>query len=159
MLSVTSQYALRALAQLAKGADQESMLGKELAAKADIPPNYLAKVLLSLKNAGVLGTARGSRGGYWLVRAPEQIKLIEIVQIFDQMQSPQPCILGERDNCCQADPCQAHLRWQEIRTAYMTFLQTTTIADISSSDRSSDSDTNATTLISDGSLKNQRSAI
>lgn len=130
MLSVTSQYALRALAQLAKNSDQESMLGKELATKADIPPNYLAKILLSLKNAGMLGTARGSRGGYWLEKDPEQIKLIEIVQIFDQMQGPQPCILGEKDSCSCEQPCQAHQRWHEIRTAYMDFLMSTTIADL-----------------------------
>jgi Rrf2 family protein len=72
------------LAQLARERKERSMLGKELAERAEIPPNYLAKILLSLKNAGMLGTARGSRGGYWLVREPQTIKLIEIVQIFDQ---------------------------------------------------------------------------
>ncbi|HWR15555.1 MAG TPA: Rrf2 family transcriptional regulator [Terriglobales bacterium] len=135
MLSVTSQYALRALAQLARQRKSHSMLGKDLASKADIPPNYLAKILLSLKNAGVLGTARGSRGGYWLVRPPDEIKLIEIVQLFDQMQTPQPCILGERDDCSETDSCTAHQKWHEIRKAYMEFLQGTTIADIASSEK------------------------
>lgn len=134
MLSVTSQYALRALAELAKNRETPSMLGKELATKAAIPPNYLAKILLSLKNAGVLGTARGSRGGYWLVRPPEAIRLIEIVQLFDQMQSPQPCILGEKENCCEAQPCKAHQKWHEIRKSYQNFLEDTTIADLASTD-------------------------
>ncbi len=132
MFSVTSQYALRALAQLASHRDQPAMLGKDLAAKAEIPPNYLAKILLSLKNAGLLGTARGSRGGYWLVRPPETIHLIEIVQLFDQMQTPQPCVIGERDQCCSDTPCVAHERWHKIRNDYMEFLQATTIADLAS---------------------------
>jgi Rrf2 family protein len=130
VLSVTSQYALRALAQLAKDRKERSMLGKELAEKAEIPPNYLAKILLSLKNAGMLGTARGSRGGYWLVREPQSIKLIEIVQLFDQTASPQPCILGQLDQCSQDQPCSAHKRWHEIRKSYTEFLQVTTIADL-----------------------------
>lgn len=130
MLSVTSQYALRALAQLAKERSEHSMLGKELAEKAEIPPNYLAKILLSLKNAGMLGTARGSRGGYWLVREPRSIRLIEIVQLFDQTASPQPCVLGQRDQCSEETPCSAHRRWQEIRKAYTEFLEATTIADL-----------------------------
>lgn len=138
MLSVTSQYALRALAQLAKNRKHRSMLGKDLAEVAAIPPNYLAKILLSLKNAGVLGTARGSRGGYWLVRAPEQIKLIDIVEIFDQIPTPQPCVLGERDECSENDPCMAHARWHEIRKSYMDFLQATTIADLASTKRGSE---------------------
>jgi len=130
MLSVTSQYALRALAQLAKNRKHRSMLGKDLAEKAAIPPNYLAKILLLLKNAGVLGTARGSRGGYWLARAPEEIKLIEIVQLFDQAQSPQPCILGERDDCSETESCTAHQKWHQIRMAYLEFLKGTSIADL-----------------------------
>jgi Rrf2 family iron-sulfur cluster assembly transcriptional regulator len=108
------------------------MLGKDLAEKADIPPNYLAKILLSLKNAGLLATARGSKGGYWLARSPQEIKLIDIVQVFDQMLTPQPCVLGERDECSEDESCLAHHRWHEIRKSYMDFLQSTTIADIAS---------------------------
>lgn len=130
MFSVTSQYALRALTQLARHRDQQSMLGKDLAVMAEIPPNYLAKILLALKNAGLLGTARGSRGGYWLVRPPESIHLIEIVQLFDQVQTPQPCVIGERDQCSDENPCQAHERWRKIRNEYMDFLEGTTIADL-----------------------------
>lgn len=130
MLSVTSQYALRALAELAKERAEPSMLGKELAEKAEIPPNYLAKILLSLKNAGMLGTARGSRGGYWLVREPNSIRLIEVVQLFDQSASPQPCVLGQKDQCSEDLPCLAHKRWHEIRKAYMEFLEATSIADL-----------------------------
>src|SRR6185369_6124913 len=132
MFSVTSQYALRALAQLARNREQQAMLGKDLATLAEIPPNYLAKILLSLKNAGLLGTARGSRGGYWLVRPAESIKLIEIVQLFDQMQTPQPCVIGERDQCSDENPCLAHERWRKIRNDYMEFLEDTTIADLAS---------------------------
>jgi Rrf2 family iron-sulfur cluster assembly transcriptional regulator len=132
MFSVTSQYALRALAQLARNREQQAMLGKDLATLAEIPPNYLAKILLALKNAGLLGTARGSRGGYWLVRPPESIKLIEIVQLFDQMQTPQPCVIGERDECSEGTPCLAHDRWRQIRKDYMNFLEATTIADLAS---------------------------
>ena len=130
MLSVTSQYALRALTQLAKIKDEPIMLGKELAEKAEIPPNYLAKILLLLKNAGLLGTARGSRGGYWLIREPQSIRLIDIVLLFDQSANPQPCILGQKEQCSEDLPCSAHQRWQQIRTAYLEFLESTTIADL-----------------------------
>ncbi len=138
MFSVTSQYALRALAQLARHREQQSMLGKDLAVLAEIPPNYLAKILLALKNAGLLGTARGSRGGYWLVRPPESIRLIEIVQLFDQIQTPQPCVIGERDQCSDENPCVAHERWRKIRKDYMEFLEGTTIADLANAAKKGD---------------------
>jgi len=139
MLSVTSQYALRALAQLATQPAEGSMLGKDLAEKAEIPPNYLAKILLSLKNAGILGTARGSHGGYWLVRQPHSIRLIEIVQLFEQATTPEPCILGQKDQCSPGQPCAAHRRWHEIRKAYTEFLEVTTIADLANESHTSSS--------------------
>jgi Rrf2 family transcriptional regulator, iron-sulfur cluster assembly transcription factor len=132
VLTITSQYALRALTQLAKQGEQGSMLGKELAQKAQIPPNYLAKILLSLKNAGLLNTARGSKGGYWLARDARSIHLIEIVKLFEQSATPQPCILGQQEDCLEDGPCAAHDRWQAIREAYMEFLESTTIADLTS---------------------------
>jgi len=138
MFSVTAQYALRALTQLARHREQQAVLGKDLAVVAEIPPNYLAKILLALKNAGLLNTARGSRGGYWLVRSPESIRLIEIVQLFDQMQTPQPCVIGERDQCSDDNPCMAHERWRKIRKDYMEFLEATTIADLANPAKKND---------------------
>jgi len=110
------------------------MLGKELAQKAQIPANYLAKILLSLKNAGLLNTARGSKGGYWLAREPKSIRLIEIVKIFEQSATPTPCILGA-DLCSEEQPCSAHDKWHAIRRAYTEFLEATTIADLTSDDQ------------------------
>jgi len=109
------------------------MLGKELAQKAQIPANYLAKILLSLKNAGMLNTARGSKGGYWLARDARTIHLIEIVKLFEQSATPQPCILGA-ERCAEDHPCSAHHRWQAIRKSYMEFLEVTTVADLTSDD-------------------------
>jgi Rrf2 family protein len=67
MLSITSQYALRALSHLARQSG-EAVLGRDLARSVEIPANYLSKVLLTLRNAGLVATARGSGGGYRLSR-------------------------------------------------------------------------------------------
>ncbi len=129
MISATCQYALRALIQLARLPQGQSMLGRELAERADIPANYLSKVLLALRNAGLLSTARGSGGGYSLCRLPEEVHLIDVVEIFDAPRARPACLLG-KEECSDHDPCSAHQAWRGVRTAYIRFLENTTLADI-----------------------------
>jgi len=130
MISTTSQYALRALTKLAVQPPGESMLGRDLAAEADIPANYLSKILLSLRNAGILATTRGSGGGYRLDRKPSEIHLIEVVEVFDAPKARPDCLLGEGE-CSDEEACSAHQAWKQIRRNYIHFLETTTLAEIS----------------------------
>lgn len=106
------------------------MLGKELAHTARIPANYLAKILLTLKNAGLLGTARGSGGGYWLARPADQIRLMEVVQLFDSIADPVPCLLGTNPICSSDHPCSGHSKWHRVRDAYLDYLKTTSLAEL-----------------------------
>ena len=130
MLSTTSQYALRALTELAGQPPGQPMLGRDLAAQADIPANYLSKILLSLRNAGILATTRGSGGGYRLERKPSEIRLIEVVEVFDAPRARPDCLLGEGE-CSDDKACSAHHAWKQIRQSYISFLETTTLAEIS----------------------------
>ncbi len=130
MISVTTQYALKALARLAEVEPGRSMLGRDLAAESGIPANYLSKVLLAMRNAGLLLATRGSGGGYRLQRAPEEIRLIEVFEVFEAPRTKPPCLLG-RDQCSEEDPCSAHHAWKEVRSTYLGFLDSATLADIS----------------------------
>ena len=109
-----------------------------MARDGKIPRNYLAKILLALKNAGILGTARGSQGGYWLVKSPDSLKLVDVVRIFDHISDPPPCLLGKHDLCMKTDPCSAHAKWHRIRDSYLEFLQRTTLADVAADPQSTE---------------------
>ncbi len=130
MLSTTSEYALRALASLACLPKGSSKLGRELAKEADIPANYLSKILVSLRNAGLVATARGSGGGYWLLRPPDAIHLVDVVELFEGVGSTHGCILGHHTPCNEKNSCSAHGRWLAVKQAYAQFLEDTTLAEI-----------------------------
>jgi len=130
MLSTTSQYALRALARIAAEPDSAAVLGRDLARECEIPANYLSKLLWQLKNFGLLKTTRGSGGGYKLERPAEQIRLIDIVEVFDALRTRPTCLLGQGE-CSEQDACAAHESWKEVRKTYLDFLDSTTLADIS----------------------------
>lgn len=130
MLSTTSEYALRALAHLARLPRGGAMLGRELAQEAEIPANYLSKILVALRNAGLVATARGSGGGYWLLRPPDAIHLVDIVELFDGPTTATACVLGHHKACEDKNPCSAHEAWKKVRLAYAEFLEATTLAQI-----------------------------
>ncbi|HVX66604.1 MAG TPA: Rrf2 family transcriptional regulator [Bryobacteraceae bacterium] len=130
MFSTTCEYALRALVRLAQMPDGSAVLGRDLAQHAEIPANYLSKILLTLRNAGILTTARGTGGGYRLRKTPEEIRLIHIVELFDGARARPACLLGGHD-CSDENPCSAHHVWRDVRAVYVRFLESTTLADIS----------------------------
>jgi Rrf2 family protein len=81
MLSTTTQYALRALSHLARQSG-DAVLGRDLAESVEIPANYLSKVLVTLRNAGLVVTTRGSGGGYRLRKPAHEIHLIDVVELL-----------------------------------------------------------------------------
>jgi Rrf2 family transcriptional regulator, cysteine metabolism repressor len=130
MLSTTSQYALRALSHLASRPG-EAVLGRDLAESVEIPANYLSKVLLTLRNAGIVATTRGSGGGYRLGRPAHDIHLIDVVELFEEVSRTQPsCFLGHTRACSENTPCTAHSSWKNLQLAYRTFLISTPLSAI-----------------------------
>jgi Rrf2 family protein len=130
MLSTTSQYALRALTHLARQAG-EPVLGRDLARSVEIPANYLSKMLLTLRNAGFVDTARGSGGGYRLNQPASDIYLIDVVELFEEISRTKPaCFLGHTRECSEATACSAHTSWRGVQRAYLKFLVSTPLSAI-----------------------------
>lgn len=132
MLSVTSQHALRALTLLARQPYGSAALGRELSESAGVPSNYLSKIMLTLRNAGLVDATRGAGGGYRLARNASELKLAEVVELFEGSTFRSECILGE-GICSDAHGCSAHPLWGSVRTSYLKFLEDTSIADLAHS--------------------------
>jgi Rrf2 family iron-sulfur cluster assembly transcriptional regulator len=130
MLTITSQYALRALSHLARQSG-EAVLGRDLAQSVEIPANYLSKVLVTLRNAGLVDTTRGSGGGYRLSRPANEIHLIDVVELFEEVsRTRSSCFLGQTRPCSETKPCTAHSAWKGAQAAYLGFLVSTPLSEI-----------------------------
>ena len=53
---------------------------KEIAQRKAIPEEFLGQIMISLKQANIVHASRGPGGGYFLVRAPAEISLRELIQ-------------------------------------------------------------------------------
>src|SRR2546426_2843816 len=96
--SKKSEYALRALIELTVQYGQPHLQRHEIAKRQQIPIEFLEQILLTLKNAGLLGSRRGVTGGYSLIKPPQDITLRPGIPNLD---GPPPPIGCGRQNAHQ----------------------------------------------------------
>jgi Rrf2 family protein len=83
VLAQKTRYALRSLLFLVEeGRGGPVQLGR-IAETQRVPPKYLELIMLDLKKAGLVKSARGPKGGYQLAREPELISFGEIVRSME----------------------------------------------------------------------------
>src|SRR3972149_1899195 len=87
-ISAKGEYAIRAGLALALQRERGLTPIREIAARQGIPQRYLEQVLLALKRAGLLGSKRGSTGGYHLTRAPEEITVGDVLRAVEGTSAP-----------------------------------------------------------------------
>ena len=116
---------------LARHYQQGAIKIRDIAYEEDLPEKFLELILLELKNARIVESARGAKGGYQLRRPPAEIHLSEIVRLIDGPLAPfgdagQLRSLIDRD----AEHRALYQVFLEVRDAAARILENTTIADI-----------------------------
>ena len=129
MLSITAQYALRAVVYLAGCSDGTPVRAVELAEAVEVPPNYMGKILNQLVRAGILRSVRGKKGGFESAGPAEDVTLYQVVSLFQDLGLEDKCLFG-RLECSDQNPCPAHERWEKVAVQILEFFNTTTIADV-----------------------------
>lgn len=93
MLSKTAEYALRAAVWLAQSPD-EALSADHLAEVTRVPRRYLHKVVQDLVRAGLVRSQSGPGGGYTLVRRPQKITILDVVNAVAPLERITHCPLG-----------------------------------------------------------------
>src|SRR5580700_9855629 len=139
-ISQKGLYALQAMMMLARHHHQGAIKIRDIAYEEDLPEKFLELILLELKNARMVESVRGAKGGYQLRREPGEIRLSEIIRLIDGPLAPfgdaeQLRVLIDRD----ADHSKLYKVFLEVRDAAAKILENTTLADLVSDRRASSS--------------------
>lgn len=81
-LSNRGRYALKAVFDLASR-DGGPLQVRDVAARQRIPLRFLEQIFQLLKRAGLVESKRGPRGGFSLARAPEDVKLGDVLRAVE----------------------------------------------------------------------------
>ena len=119
-LSTKSRYSLRILLQLATKYGQESsaIKGRIIAKVQNISEPYLEQIMISLKSAGLVKTIRGCHGGYVLNRAPEDISILDIIELYEGKIKLSDCAEGSNSNCELLSVCAATGVWEHLTNVF-----------------------------------------
>ncbi|MGA7337693.1 MAG: Rrf2 family transcriptional regulator, partial [Candidatus Sulfotelmatobacter sp.] len=130
-ISQKGLYALQAMMMLARHHHQGAIKIREIAYEEDLPEKFLELILLELKNARMVESVRGAKGGYQLRRDPAEIRLSEIMRLIDGPLAPfadaeQLRVLIGRDLPHRA----LYQVFLDVRDAAAKILENTTLDDL-----------------------------
>jgi Rrf2 family protein len=130
-ISQKGLYALKAMTMLARRFNDGAIRIRDIAYEEVLPEKFLELILLELKNARMVESVRGAKGGYRLRRPPDQITLAEIIRLIDGALAPlgdaaQLRTLIETDDEHRA----LYQIFLDVRDAAARILEHTTLADL-----------------------------
>jgi Rrf2 family protein len=130
-ISQKGLYALQAMMMLARHHNQGAIKIREIAYEEDLPEKFLELILLELKNARMVESVRGAKGGYRLRRDPAEIRLSEIMRLIDGPLAPfadaeQLRVLIDRDLPHRS----LYQVFLDVRDAVANILDNTSLADL-----------------------------
>ena len=130
-ISQKGLYALQAMMMLARRYNQGAIRIRDIAYEEGLPEKFLELILLELKNARMVESVRGAKGGYQLRRPPSEIWLSEIIRLIDGPLAP----FGDAEqlrNLIDRDPEHRALYrvFLDVRNAAAKILESTSLAHI-----------------------------
>lgn len=124
-ISARCDYACKALLELAlHWPSKKPVQIHNISERQDIPMKYLVQILLQLKRIGLVESVRGKQGGYILAKAPNKIKLGEVMR---EIGGP---LLPVVNTAAKKDSVFATI-WKEVEEAMADVLDKVTFEDIS----------------------------
>ena len=128
-LSTRTRYGIRAIIELAQHKGKRPLQLKLIAERQDISVKYLEQLMSLLRSSGFVRSIRGSKGGYILGRAPEQITLSEVFRCLEGAVTTAECTEDE-DYCQRSADCATREVWVQVEEAVQGVLSGITLADL-----------------------------
>lgn len=134
MLSKKTQYAIYALVHLARQYDNGPVLISDIAQAEKLPRKFLESILLDLKTQGIVNSRKGKGGGYYLIKAPDQVHLADLIRNFDGALGMLPCVTFRYyescNHCKDENTCGVRSVFKELRDHTASYLKNTTLQEI-----------------------------
>lgn len=134
-LSTKGRYAMVALCDLAYQSGSALVSLAEISKRQDISLPYLEQLFVKLRRAGLVESVRGPGGGYRLARAPEAIRISEILEAVDETVSA----LHEGAGATGAHSgsraqSMTNRLWESLSAHVYVFLHQTRLSDVAGND-------------------------
>lgn len=128
-ISTKGKYALRLMLDLALNDSENPVRIKDVAKRQDISIKYLEQIISILNKAGYVRSIRGSQGGYFLSKKPEDYTVGMILRLTEGSLAPSDCV-DDPSTCSRIENCTTIYIWQKMNDAINNVVDNITLADL-----------------------------
>lgn len=125
-----TEYALRAIVELAVRHGSGLVPAREIADAQGIPLRFLEQQLSTLHKAGLVESFRGAGGGCRLARDPSKIRVADVVDAMEGDLYPMYCLDEADHTCFQDGRCGLQELWGDVHLAVRGVFERTTVAQL-----------------------------
>jgi len=130
-LSTKGRYGVLAMVELALQYGDGPVSIKEIAEKQNFSDSYMEQLFSTLKNAGLVKSIRGARGGYILAREPSDITVGQIIRALEGPIELAECIDGGGKQICSKSPeCVTRGLWKDISDSISNIIDNRSLQDL-----------------------------
>lgn len=113
MITRATDYAIRILVYMSKKNYGELSTKKEVSERCGIPVSFLAKIVQILSKNRLINIKKGSQGGYILTKKPEEITLLDVIELIEGRIFLNHCI-KDKEVCEFYSKCVIHKMWENL---------------------------------------------
>ncbi len=121
-------YGLRAMIYLASIPQESVVPFREIARQMDVPEDFLAKILKTLVDQGLVRSTRGPHGGYALARPSTEISFLEVIEAVEGPIAINVCL--DEDPCSKASACTMVGVWRQGQEKMLEVYRQAKLADL-----------------------------
>ncbi len=129
MISTRGRYALSFMLDVLDHYNGQPVRLKDVAFRQELSEKYLEQIAITLRKSGLLGSSRGSGGGYYISRDANEICVGEILRVMEGNLAPAPC-MQENNQCEKKSKCINVVLWGKMNDAINSVIDSITLADM-----------------------------
>src|SRR3990172_5137888 len=132
------EYGLRCLLQVALRDAEGPDSAQEIARVEGMGPEYVARILGTLRAGGLVESTRGAGGGYRLARPASEISVWDAVTVLGGEFFPEgfcDCHPGRRRECIHVTDCSIRALWQKLQGFLREALENISLKDMARDER------------------------
>ena len=133
-ITKSTEYALRALYEIAVTGQGKPVSRKIISQKQDISEPFLEKIFIPLQKAGIINSVRGPGGGFILGKNASNITVWDVFTAVDKKAHfYEKCASISKEECDQYKKCKVKFIWPKINEALKKSMTDISLKDISES--------------------------
>ena len=114
LFNKSTEYSIKILLFLNDKDEKTFLKAKNIAQAVNLPKEYVAKILQTLAKNGIISSKKGKGGGFKILDANINIKLVDLINIFEIKSLYSRCIIGLFDDSKDCS-CPMNHDWEKLK--------------------------------------------